>query len=565
MSKCTLTDLQNEIKDKRTVEEQSILDSYEKHIQEFSEFFANRVNTARANGSKIKGFFDFDADGVMSALEMTRIVPDIDVHIGDRYIDGYGIPQTGLDKLEKGDLVICGDMGSTEEDKVMKIKEITGNYPIIIDHHEVSEAMEKYPYMLNFNKKTYGIPMEKRPDWCTAGLVKEISKNFTNLKEWDKSAITIYSTFATIADVVKMNNPYDTNRENVKLGFQLLEQKEQIDANLFFFLHNTGLLAKPHILTKSIQFDVNPLINAPGRIGTISDWGTSGGQFVYDTLNPSSNIDRDEAFFRIQELFAINDKRKDMEKLAMRKPEYLDSLKKALSDNIVVCYLPELNKGICGRIAQRLASECKKPAICFCGNDKEGLSGSARTVKGYPEDMLGIVSKTIEQLGLDDKVGGHPQAFGFSKICEADIPKIKSALDRVYDDITPVKAEVRSVDLKSVSIDGLIAIEPFGPDFPQPVAEEYLKIGEVRPLKNDYVKLYAERNKKIAFFGSPNIPMNKDEYLHVIGDIQVNYWGNDASLQISLDDVETSKTPFILKDGNINDNNTKTKDDDLER
>ena len=415
--------------------------------------------------------------------------------------------------------------------------------------------------MLNFNKKSYGIPMEDRPDWCTAGLVYQLAKDY-GLSNDDMKVCNIYSALATIADVVKVNNPYDTNREDVKEGYKVLETENiaKLDPNLFYFLYNCGLFGGEHILTKTIQFNVNPVINAPGRIGTISQMDISGGQFMYETLNPYSSLDREESLERIMESIAINSKRKDMEKEASQSQPYLRFLKTALADNVLVCYLPDLDKGICGRIAQNLSSEYKRPAICFCGRDGD-ISGSARNYPGYP-NMMEATQKIIDDNPVfkGASIGGHPDAFGFKGMTAEGIRELRTSIDRFYMDVVPQRTYEKAIDLQAVSIDNLVSLEPFGPDYPQPEADETFRIGSIRLMKNDYCKVYAENDKKTAYFGQvKGTVLNKGDYMHVRGDIQVNYYQDTASLQVSLDDYEISREPFKKE---VDD---KSKDDDFGR
>ncbi len=514
---------------------------YEKNvaprIRNFYNELENEISAAAFSGRRVIGLFDFDADGIMSALEAKRLYPDIEVHIGDRYIDGYGLPND-LSFLQKNDVVILGDIGSADPAGIRLIRNITGSLPFIVDHHELplqkEEWMETYPRMLNF----YQNSPEHIPGYCTAGLFFQLAKlkhDAGELSDEDYALVSMYNAFGSIADESPMNSRYDTTREDVKFGFLSIENVslERINPAFGYFLSKTGLYDEEYMHTSAAQFKVNPVLNAPGRIGKKVELGVSGGQFLYDTLSSTTDIVKLKD--RIDLCIAFNDKRKAMEAAALEDPSFLNAVKNAAvnKSGICICYIPSLDPGICGRIAQKLVEATGVPSICLCG-DRNDLRGSARNAAGYPE-MLSICGKILLASGM--QCGGHEDAFGLTGTYAA-MSKASTDLYLAYKKIKPKEVEeIEAITkLSDVTVPKLLTLEPHGRDYPLPLVAVEDKVAQVKEFARGYGDIRVSSAKDVKFFGQ-NLDARKGEKVFIMGDADISTFMNKTSVQVNVRSV----------------------------
>lgn len=518
--------------DNRTKETEEVLERYnEEYIKPFLKKMDNAVTKTRQAGGRIIGIFDYDCDGIMSALICRQKYSDMEVHIGDRYVDGYGIIKD-LSFLKENDLVILSDIGATEDVAVRDIIKRTGNYPFIIDHHEVSEKMEKYPRMLDFTNPRMGIPFNERPDWCASGMMFQLLYD-SNPTPKQLYLSALYNMCGTIADVVKVNNPYDTNREDIKFAFDIVDKEpnlDELDTGFIHFLRQTAMKEMKHMNTSTLNFRINPVINALGRIGTINDYGVTGGQFLFDTLDPQNVMTEHERRARVQECLAVNEKRKDMERTVLTSDQYLDYVKN-FNSKVAVMYIPDLHRGICGRIAQSLVSSLKVPAICLCGRGNE-IVGSARNVLGYP-NMMELAEKAMTK---DMTIGGHPDAFGL-KMTEKDIQRFVGNLSLQYLNVKPEKTEIQTTDLSTFSIYKFLKLEPYGIDFPAPYANETITVRDISQYKGGWTSI---KDGNIKYFGQSE-DVQAGETVRFEGSVGVSYFAGQETLQVSFDSYEKVK------------------------
>ena len=542
--KITYEDMKKRLDNRTEYSEGKIREYDEKYIKPFTEKLLEEIEKTKAHGWKIKGIFDYDCDGIMAGEIMSIICPEIDIHIGDRYTDGYGIVKD-LSFLEKGDMVVLGDIGSTEVDAVKEIYSRTGRYPFIIDHHEMTDSrMYNYPKLLNFCNPVYKIPADEKPDWCTSGLMFQILFDTEPTQE-NLYRGALYNMCGTVADVVKVNNPFDTNRDDLKFAMNIMNYEKnlrKVDPGLAYFFYKLGIDKEKHITTGSLNFKVNPVINALGRIGTIYDYGVTGGQFIYDTLNPNRDITNPERETRINECISVNEKRKMMEKQVYESEAFKDYVG-SFNGKVAVMYIPDLHRGICGRVAQELVTELNVPAICLCGED--AIIGSCRTPAGYPSllDKLGEAKERgkIESLAF----GGHAEACGL-RLQKKDIKDFIKNLSLGYASVTAEKQDIPVSDLSTFTIQKFLTLEPYGVDFPLPYVEETVNLEEknISQYTGGWTSVQTDN---VKFFGKgKDITEGKVTFRGTLG---VNSYAGKESLMVSFgNDYTVEKTKEAEKE-----------------
>jgi len=151
---------------------------------------------------------------------------------------------------------------------------------------------------------------------------------------------------------------------------------------------------------KDVSWKLCPTINAARRMGSPEK--------AANLLFEKDPMERRKL---AQELFDMNRQRKDLENeiWGIAEPMAYRSLADH-SDKLVLVYGEEINRGVTGLIAQRLARRFNVPAIvvCFVG---DVCTGSVRSARGY------IISGLLERCGdLFIDSGGHEFAGGFSLV-----------------------------------------------------------------------------------------------------------------------------------------------------
>ena len=410
---------------------------------------------------------DYDADGLCSGLILTRLCEALGsrvrVTVGNRN-DGYGIPSKL--NLERGELVICADLGSNEKDRLNEIYKMTGEVPYVIDHHE-TEA--NHSHILN----------PPKGDFCTSGLCALLALE-SGLPNLNLNEIIKLGAIGTVADMCQMLNPYDFNRQIVKKGleqFNTSDRKTGID-NLIAELKCNHEFAT----TDDIGFTIAPCINALGRLQE------DGATKVFDILRNNGDV---------KLLVDKNAERKALMKT-------MSGLWEGLGDapaQIVIA--PEdTKKGVLGLIAQEVLKTYDVPSICVVKDGNE-YTGSCRNAKGYPS-MIDTLS-SLEYI----QVGGHDDACGIRLKAE-DLEMFKWDLTRLYAGVkrkeipTPEPLE----DWKDLTKEQIYALEPFGIDFPKPYIEDVVKITNRSDYKGGWSCLTTDNGTTL--FGQ-NLPETKKE------------------------------------------------------
>ena len=371
---------------KPTQKPQELIKALER-ISEFEKTLTFMVNAVREADGRIIGMSDYDTDGTMSELILDQKYHFDEVHIADRYKDGYGIPND-LSFLKEGDLVILSDIGSDSVDKLKKICERTKTTPFVIDHHEMSEELKAYlssdalikPMFLNFYDGT--LDKDKTPDWCSSGLCYNlVMSDEKSLSNRQKDLIAVYNMNGTIGDVVKVNNPYDTNREDILKGFHIVEEMTtDFEPKFGALLYKAGITEKPHMTTEAVQFNLSPITtlgkrmeSMKGNMNITESDRCNVGQIIFNMLRPdidweTRQIDFNPEYFKnaLKNATALKDLN-DTRKAELKKfegKEYNDFIKnflkeqaKGSQDGIVIYVNEKIPMGYTGLIAMDLTKD----------------------------------------------------------------------------------------------------------------------------------------------------------------------------------------------------------------
>lgn len=500
-----------------------------------------RLNQAILNKEKIILYGDYDVDGTTAVAIMLNvlkpIIDSIDFYIPDRYAEGYGLSQAGVNYAisQKIDVFITLDCGIRSVNLIQQLHESKVSV-IVCDHHEPGESLPKAiildPKVPNENYPFHGL--------SGAGVAMKLLEALFETNKWDKSPLynqldlLALSIAADIVPVIDENRVY---------AFHGLKQFNKATRPAFKSML-TAAKRTGEIKFNNLVFAIAPRINAAGRIRS----GRTAVDVMLDIPHESIND-------LIKDIEQDNTTRKELDsKITEEALEQLRSESKERSVNVL--YHASWHKGVVGIVASRVIEKFPLPTIILTENDGV-LSGSARTFGDF--DLHKALTELDEFL---IQYGGHKHAAGLSLHLE-NFEKFKFAFDNKAAEYfethprTPAIAIDKELNLMEIfnnespwRIPRLVRIleqfEPFGPGNPRPVFlcnEVYAK--DRRLLKGDHLKL--KLIQADSTFSIDGIGFNLGEKLEYTADglpfnlvftIEINEFNNQSMVQLSLKDLQ---------------------------
>ncbi|MDR1008413.1 MAG: single-stranded-DNA-specific exonuclease RecJ [Campylobacteraceae bacterium] len=408
---------------------------------------AIRIKDAIEKKEKIVIVGDYDVDGVVSLAILAEFFDDFeisyDIEIPNRFSDGYGLNPSIVERV-KADVLITVDNGISAVAAAEFCKQ-QGIDLIITDHHTPPPVLPDAFAIVNPKQKSCNFPNSEicgaQVAWYLAAAIKEVCGYEYNLgKFMDMLCIAI------IADMMELK---DINRTMVKNGLKLLSNSERPA-----FAAIREVFKKEHFDGEDISFLISPLLNSSGRM--------EDALFSYGFLRSKS---KKEALARLEEIIAINERRKEEEKnLLLVSLPLVDE-----KDSIIVVWGDEWHEGVVGIVASRLAKKFKKPSIVFSLKG-DNAKGSARSIAGI--DILSLIAKQSDLLlGF----GGHFGAAGLL-LKKENLEKFKSAINESAEDLNLKEwivqdeglgeIEAEAIDFELLEI--LEDYEPYGQKNPKP-------------------------------------------------------------------------------------------------
>lgn len=488
----------------------------------------NEIRESKDRGSKVYVITDYDADGITSGYIMGKILQnegvDFEVIVNNRFETGYALPE--INALQRGDFVICLDVGTNQIDKIKDYTQQTKRVPFIIDHHLSNNEME-YDFLneecnlLNFNARTE----ENAPSYCTAGLMRKVFDVYAKKNELTEpsiiNSVKIMSAIGTVADMVSVNNLKDDNRFIIREGQKAMELADnqgehKVENAVGYLLEQAKESYGRPITTRNIQFDIAPVINACGRLSADAP------QMLLNALLENSQYGIDNAI-------KLNQERKNIKEKILSSDEYLKVYNSKEPINVLIS--DNIPQGMCGIIASTL-SENGKPSIVLSLVGDEYI-GSGRNASGYPS-LYDTIKDTMAT--LSSSFGGHDNACGCHMTRE-NVETLKNILINTYDKIVPEYQEPVFLQIPTdLSIDDVMRLEPFGVDCPVPIVEHELEIATKKQLgNNENWAKFSTTNKDydyITFSEGKNI--NVGDKVVARGELGLNTFAGKTSIQINI-------------------------------
>ena len=495
-----------------------------------------RIQRALSNKERILVYGDYDVDGTTSVALLASYLEgktsEITTYIPDRFTEGYGVSQQGIDYAFDNDLslIIALDCGVKAIEKVQYAKDKGIDF-IICDHHRPADKLPAAVAVLDPKRSDCDYPFK---ELCGCGvsfkLIQALGQKYNESIEDLMPYLDLVATAigADIVPVVAENRILSyyglkVLNSNPRPGFQALIEE-----------------FKKSVLTLTdVVFVIAPRINAAGRM--------KHGNYAVSLLKET---DLKQAKLAAQEIETFNSKRRTLDqettKQALMQIEKDDAINKATT----VVYNPNWNKGVIGIVASKLIETHYRPTLVFT---KSGdlLTASARSVRGFDVyTALQNCAAFIEQFG------GHKYAAGLS-IKESNYTAFKAAFESEVAKTLPtqlktpellIDAELELVDITPKFYRILKQFAPFGPQNMSPVFTTNAVCdsgyGKCVGQDNKHLKISVQQNNSrpvnsIGFgLGSKLNLVKNGALFNIAYSIEENLWNERVSLQLKLKDLK---------------------------
>ena len=419
-----------------------------------------RLEKAVASQEKILVYGDYDVDGTTAVALVysfiRRLTSSVDFYIPDRYDEGYGVSKKGIDWASDNGftLIITLDCGIKAIDKV-KYAADKGIDLIICDHHLPEEEIPAAAAVLDPKREDCTYPFDDLSG-CGVGfkLVQAYSQKnglpFESLLPLlDLLVVSIASDLVTVVG---------ENRVLAHFGLKRLNEEPRIGLQAMINLAN---LEQGHVTIDDIVFKIGPRINAAGRMES--------GRLAVELLTAET----EEAAVTIgSQINDNNNERKSIDReIAKAAMDMVQDGTCCSSENAVIVYGPDWNKGVVGIVASRLVEAYYKPAFVLTKSNGF-VTGSARSVRGF--DLYEAISSCADLL---ENYGGHIYAAGLT-LREENLPEFVRRIDKYVGEhisdematpIVDVDSEINFSQITPKFFRILKQFQPFGPGNSAPV------------------------------------------------------------------------------------------------
>ncbi len=500
-----------------------------------------RIQTAQEQKEGVLIFGDYDVDGTTSVALAYSFFKDkfdkIDYYIPDRYKEGYGISNDGIDyaKANGLSLIIALDCGIRSIDKIEYATSMGIDF-IICDHHLPGAEIPKAVAVLDPKRSDCEYPFKELAG-CGIGL--KLAQAYSQVNDLDEREYLQYLDYATLSIASDIVPIVDENRIIAHFGLKIINQQPRIGLRKLKEIS----INKDELTIGDLVFYIGPRINAAGRMDDAKS--------AVKMLIASDDATADEY---ANELQTQNASRKlvdqkitaDFQEIIAKNPALLDR-------KTHVFYKEDWHKGVVGIAASRAIELYYRPTIILTKSGEGILAGSARSISGF--DVHAALEKCSEHL---IQFGGHMYAAGMTLKAE-NLDAFREAFEKVGEEmldeemLTPkvyydAALDANEVDMKFLNI--LNKMAPFGPGNMTPVFyAKNLKddgTGKIIGQTQEHIRLNIKRSKDaIAAVGfgmaSQFADIKKADSFEACFQINENVFRNVSSLQLMLKDIRITK------------------------
>lgn len=508
------------------------------------DYIGKTIGECITNNQLITIHGDYDVDGITSCAVFISFLKNygayVDCFIPSRHIDGYGLNNNTIKKLQKKGtkLLITVDCGISNYEEVKLAKQL-GIKVIITDHHNLPQKLPPADFIINpkiYEDKNINI-------LCGVGTVYHlISFLEKELKRYKKKDFLVENyldlvCLGTIADVVEL---IGINRNLVKRGLEIIKKSPRVGIEA---LIEVCQLNKDSLTSHNVAFQLTPRLNAAGRL-----------KEAITGLNLLLTTDKEKAFFLANELDKLNKERQDMcEQTFYQAVEIIES-NGWDKDYIIVVAQKNWHHGIIGIVGSRLLEHYFRPIFIISIEENIGR-GSARGGENFHIfEALDSVSELLE------KYGGHKNAGGFT-INVNNIEKFREQLLKYAhnklseNDLIPTLKIEKQISLSDLNLKIFYEIQhlkPFGQGNPFPVlCSLKTNILEQNITKDkNHLILKLTDNKTIlkgVFWNNGNLYPLPDKEIDIAYKLRENIWQGNSNLELEIVDIRPSNPNLSIQ------------------
>lgn len=496
----------------------------------------SRIDEAIREEENILVYGDYDVDGTTSVALffgfLNSFYEHCDFYIPDRYKEGYGISQQGIDwALQQGfSLIIALDCGIKSVDLIGYARDKGIDF-IVCDHHLPGDVLPPAVAILDPKRKDCSYPFKELPG-CGIGfkLAQAITQRIPTINV-DPLGLLDLVAVSIASDIVPI---YGENRVLTYFGVQHLENNPR--PGLKALMRLAGILKR--VTVTHIVFGLAPRINAAGRI--------SHAKAAVNLLLAKSEEEADDF---AEQLNSHNDQRKDFDQgITQEALGMIDNDPVLQAAKTTVLFKNDWHKGVIGIVASRCIEKYHRPTIILTESNKMA-TGSARSVPGFDvHSAIDACSDLLEQYG------GHRYAAGLSLKLE-NINSFRERFEEVVAESIPRELLIPRLDIDTeLALDYITPnffkvierMAPFGPENLRPVfASENCKVtGSVSLIKGEHLKFQVQQAGGTRRFGA--IAFGQARHFDALADgkefsmvyaVEENEYKGLKSIQLNVKDI----------------------------
>ena len=419
-----------------------------------------RLNDAMGRKERILVYGDYDVDGCTAVALVYKFLrqyySNIDYYIPDRYDEGYGVSNRGIDYAKQTGvkLIIILDCGIKAIEEIAYAKSLGIDF-IVCDHPMPNEQLPNAVAILNPKQDNDPYPFK---DLCGCGVGFKFMQAFAKNNGIPFSRLIPLLDFCAVSIAADLVPVVDENRILAFHGLKQLNQNPSI--GLKAIIDTCGLTGR-ELSMSDIVFKIGPRINASGRMES--------GRESVDLL-----VERDfgVALQEAKHIDLYNEQRKDVDRhMTEEANQIVARLDTQKHQSSIVLYDEGWKKGVIGIVASRLTEIYFRPTVVLT-RDGDFATGSARSVAGF--DVYSAV-KSCRDLLVN--FGGHTYAAGLT-LKWSDVKKFRDRFQQyVAQHIQPEQTEAllnvdAVIDFKDITKklhNDLKRFAPFGPLNTKPI------------------------------------------------------------------------------------------------
>jgi single-stranded-DNA-specific exonuclease len=449
-----------------------------------------RLREAIQDGQKILIYGDYDVDGTISVVLLTKAIElaggAAGYFVPHRLKDGYGMrPEVVETAAAEGvKLIVSVDTGIRAAEVVRRASELAVDV-IITDHHLPETDLPPALAVLNPNRPDCPYPDK---NLCGAGVAFKLAQALLATLPWAPEKMRrVCESFlklvaiATVADVVPLTGE---NRILVKHGLDGLRAVR--NPGLRALLDVAGFTGNTVPTARQVAFQIAPRINAAGRMDT-----------AMAAIDLFLTDDPVRARELAQQLDGQNAERRQVE------DEIRDTCERLEVDDssaALVYYAENWHRGVLGIVASRLVERLHRPVFVLGRNPEDGLAqGSGRSIPAFH-----LLEAMEAMPDLFVRFGGHQHAAGVT-LEAARVGEFRERFNAYAaarlrpEDFLPrmdVDAVIGVRDLADPGVQEILALAPFGHGNPPPLlaALDVEVAGQPVVMKEKHLRVMVRQN-----------------------------------------------------------------------